>query len=476
MEKGALTRFPANQFSEFVWDPHMRTWVMFLTRDAYIRTPICRLLATILLLFLAPLAGIEAQTGTGVWRQLAVPASPGMAYSFIDFSDSLHGWVMSPDRFFSLTTDGGQTWRGPHMVGDSGAVRSMKWLGGDTGVVAVDVGLSLDSKSRLLRTTDRGQSWISSLAAAGKPFNSLVSLVNRSLIGYVALGRERGDVWLCTSTDLGTTWRVDSLPDGRLRKTKDFGILSADRMIFCSGFGGMIGDGMIVRSADFGKTCSTMVSPPDLTSSEGRFMSAELSYFSYSRGDDIPWPGSFAYNAVLDRAVSIPIWSMGALFRDLTVFSVPKNASMTARTLDPLDSTYTVGPYISINGHLVDLCMISPACGWLLDGRGRVFRRADLLTAVPGHRSIVPERFILLQNYPNPFNPSTTVRYELPSAGEVDLRVTDVLGREVYRSVESQSAGVKTKAIDLSRCASGVYYCTVRFGGRAQTIKMALAR
>ncbi|MBK7258967.1 MAG: T9SS type A sorting domain-containing protein [Ignavibacteriae bacterium] len=149
---------------------------------------------------------------------------------------------------------------------------------------------------------------------------------------------------------------------------------------------------------------------------------------------------------------------------------------MTARTMDPVDSTCTVGPYISINDCLVDLCMISPACGWLLDGRGRVFRRADLLTAVPGHRSIVPERFILLQNYPNPFNPSTTVRYELPSAGEVDLRVTDVLGREVYRSVEGQTAGWKARSLDLSGHASGIYYCTIRFDGVVQAVKMALVR
>jgi hypothetical protein len=168
---------------------------------------------------------------------------------------------------------------------------------------------------------------------------------------------------------------------------------------------------------------------------------------------------------------------MGALFRDRTVFSVPKGASMTARTQDPLDSTYTVGPYISINDCLVDLCMISPACGWLLDGRGRVFRRVDLLTAVPGNRAIVPERFILLQNYPNPFNPGTTVRYELPSAGEVDLRVTDGLGREVYRAVEGQVAGVHTMPIDLSGHSSGVYYCSVRFnGGAQQTVKMAFVR
>src|ERR1035437_2940473 len=43
----------------------------------------------------------------------------------------------------------------------------------------------------------------------------------------------------------------------------------------------------------------------------------------------------------------------------------------------------------------------------------------------------VPVNFMLAQNYPNPFNPSTTIKYSVPHADLVSLKVYDILGREV---------------------------------------------
>jgi glycosidase len=43
----------------------------------------------------------------------------------------------------------------------------------------------------------------------------------------------------------------------------------------------------------------------------------------------------------------------------------------------------------------------------------------------------LPSEYSLDQNYPNPFNPATTVRFAMPEAGSVSLKVYDVLGREV---------------------------------------------
>jgi len=54
---------------------------------------------------------------------------------------------------------------------------------------------------------------------------------------------------------------------------------------------------------------------------------------------------------------------------------------------------------------------------------------------------VVPQQFELYQNYPNPFNPSTTISFELPSAGWVTLVVYDVTGREVATLMNEQGLG-----------------------------------
>ncbi|MBI3193371.1 MAG: T9SS type A sorting domain-containing protein [Ignavibacteriae bacterium] len=59
-----------------------------------------------------------------------------------------------------------------------------------------------------------------------------------------------------------------------------------------------------------------------------------------------------------------------------------------------------------------------------------------------GDANTIPQQFVLHQNYPNPFNPNTSIKYELPAAASVTLKIYDMLGQEVRTLVdENQEVG-----------------------------------
>ncbi len=78
----------------------------------------------------------------------------------------------------------------------------------------------------------------------------------------------------------------------------------------------------------------------------------------------------------------------------------------------------------------------------------------------------IPDEFRLEQNYPNPFNPSTTIGFEIPSAGFVQVKVFDILGKEQSILVSQKlQRGTYEVTFDGSRLNSGVYFYTLDFNG-----------
>jgi hypothetical protein len=104
------------------------------------------------------------------------------------------------------------------------------------------------------------------------------------------------------------------------------------------------------------------------------------------------------------------------------------------------------------------------------------FAMLELLTGIDDEATI-PKEFVLEQNYPNPFNPSTTIRYELPRASHVTLRVFNALGQEVSTLMdEVQEPGYKSVQWNASGVASGVYFYRLTAESFVQTCKLLLLR
>jgi hypothetical protein len=88
-----------------------------------------------------------------------------------------------------------------------------------------------------------------------------------------------------------------------------------------------------------------------------------------------------------------------------------------------------------------------------------------------------PKKFELTQNYPNPFNPSTTIRFNLPEAGNVKLIIYNILGQEIQTLVnEFKEAGVHTINFNADNLNSGLYIYKLEAGSFIQTRKMTLVK
>ena len=102
----------------------------------------------------------------------------------------------------------------------------------------------------------------------------------------------------------------------------------------------------------------------------------------------------------------------------------------------------------------------------------------DVPTAVAEiEGATVPGSFSLDQNYPNPFNPSTNIRFSVPRAAAVVVRVFDALGQEQATLVdEVLRAGSYTVDYHADGLASGLYFYRIEAPGYRQTRKFTLLK
>ena len=88
-----------------------------------------------------------------------------------------------------------------------------------------------------------------------------------------------------------------------------------------------------------------------------------------------------------------------------------------------------------------------------------------------------PTDYSLKQNYPNPFNPSTVIEFSIPQESFVELKVFNVLGKEVSTLVnDNYSAGNYKIDFRAKNLPSGMYIARISAGNFVQTKKMILLR
>jgi hypothetical protein len=89
----------------------------------------------------------------------------------------------------------------------------------------------------------------------------------------------------------------------------------------------------------------------------------------------------------------------------------------------------------------------------------------------------IPEQFAFRGCHPNPFNPLTKVQFDLPQLSPVEIRIFDLLGREVAVLHDGMMpVGSHEIVWDASTTASGVYFLHFRSGNFVTTKKLLLLK
>ena len=115
--------------------------------------------------------------------------------------------------------------------------------------------------------------------------------------------------------------------------------------------------------------------------------------------------------------------------------------------------------------------------GWSVGANGTLVKLNGVVVGVNDPTSQLPSEFRLAQNYPNPFNPTTSITFDMPAAGNVELKIYDILGKEVTTLVSgNMNAGTHVVPFDASTLASGVYIYKLTSGSFSDSKKMVLIK
>jgi hypothetical protein len=115
----------------------------------------------------------------------------------------------------------------------------------------------------------------------------------------------------------------------------------------------------------------------------------------------------------------------------------------------------------------------------LLTGQGnaQVSDATERIVLETGSVANISKEYQLEQNYPNPFNPTTKLRFSIPDAEHVSLKIFDLTGKEILTLLdERRDAGRYEVEWNAANVASGIYFYKLTAGAYTATRKMAVVK
>ncbi len=332
----------------------------------------------------------------------------------VDFVDDQNGWAVGSYQAIIHTASGGGSWDTLSLGGSPTAYRAVDFVSPTTGWVVGDGGA-------ILYTQNGGIDWEPQVSGTNEILDKVEFVDSQN--GWILLRNSS----LLRTTNGGATWTPQDVDEFDVL---DLSFLDAQTGWACTAR---------IRKTTNGGTTWT----PQYTS-----------------------PGILTAIHMLNANVG---WAVGNAVMYGTI----------ARTTNG-GANWTI-QYLDSNFAFTEVTGISEQHAWAVGGSVftgvGVIIHFDAMTSAASEPTEIPAGFALQQNYPNPFNPQTTIAFDVPRAGHITLRVTDINGREVAILEEGAvTAGQHQVTFDGADLASGIYFATLRAAGFSQTQKMILLK
>ena len=400
---------------------------------------------------------LKSDDGGATWQLL----SAQLISSFQDvcFVDTLNGWAVGDnynDACIVHTTDGGLTWT-PQSVDPPVVFEGLFFLDHLRGWA---VG---NGNGGLCRTTDGGQTWLHSYI---EDFGALLMNVHfvDSLNGWaVGWGQT-----IIRTRDGGVTWTL--LHEGPDIHFYDVQFVSPET-------GWLVGcEGVIWHTTDGGETWDEQFHDAQMCLHQLSFVDA---WTGFVAGGDVSWRGVIlkttdgGENWIRDER-DYPYFR-GIEFYNRWIGWAVRPSYELYRTLDG-GETWT--PFSTGTSNWIgDISFGAVNQVWAVGENGTILHLADTITAaneIP--EALLPSSYSL-SAFPNPFNSSTSLSYDLPVTGIVNLSLFDLTGRLV-RTLEDRiiPQGHHTLNFDGSNLPSGMYFVRLNANSFSTTQKLLLLK
>jgi photosystem II stability/assembly factor-like uncharacterized protein len=399
----------------------------------------------------------------------------GVGGYYIDFIDSLIGFVGNNSAGINKTTDGGNNWYSTNYVINGGQIKKIDFFSFNNGYALAN---------SLFKTIDNGETWIQILAIANPNNFYLLDSLNGWVVGYNKIYKTTngGENWDIINTsysfndisfkDNDTGYAVN----GQLYKTTDSGFnwqlvegatgyylqLVDSTMIIIWG-----DEGIVFISKDSGVTWQQYNLPSRnsikfFNKNHGYLVGNTGLIYSYQDTTIVPVEMISFESSISGNQIFLE-WRTASELNNNGFEIQKKKNNNDWNSIGFVEGNGTTTDYN--NYFFVDTDPIS----------GLNYYRIkqidyDGTASYSEIRSINFQPIndlIALGNYPNPFNSQTNIVFNIPNDGEVELKVFNILGKEVDKNnYKSLNAGINKINYSMQKLSSGVYFYTIIYNNK----------